>query len=182
MKKSIALFLLFGSIANAFQGDSSVRSRMTETVQDSFGNFYKVTYEVADTYCSKQSMRIPTAREFAQFSQELGAKGILETKYPNTSVSNFNVKLEIYWNYKNNFVPIYKKTLDGTVVVDFYFNNSGYKFDSPETKQAIDIWTSSLEPSPVSEKVPPENLVWVSNDGHLTTRTENLHSIRCLRD
>lgn len=175
MKLFIFLILVFGSVAGA--------KEITPTLKNSFGDVYFVSFEVAQDYCQKHSMRVPTAREFAGLAQSMGAKGIRETQYPGISVKETAVQQEIMGaNYRDKFFPIYKKNENGTVSVDFYFNNVGYKFNSPEAMQNIEVWTSTLEPSPIVSSFPPQLMVWLTGSGSLTTRMSSVHAIRCVRD
>jgi hypothetical protein len=88
---------------------------------------------------------LPLARQLAQYSQTLGARGISETAHPGMVRSAEAVKTEIAEMDKDGFLPIFAKNSAGQPVVDFYFNYSGYQRPAGDLGNYF-FWSSSVHP------------------------------------
>ena len=93
-------------------------------------------YHEAEKYCANQKMRLPTKREWAERSRTMGARGILETRFPGVSRNSAVVVEEVKRMGAEGYHPVYRldsNKIDSKkqVVVDFYFNPTGYN-DSRE--------------------------------------------------
>jgi len=113
------------------------------------GKVAQVSYSEAEEYCKSQSMRIPTAREWAALSVQHGAKGLRKTKYPALSNSDEKVSKEAEKNEKQGYYPTNVINKDKISVVDFYFNESGYH-STKDLKDSVSqmwwYWTSTEHP------------------------------------
>ncbi len=155
------------------------------TVRDLQGQPIFMTYEEAANYCQNNQMRIPTAREFAELSQSLGAKGIRETKYPGVAYDDSRLTNEFYQSslYQEHFKRIFKQSLSGLIEVDFYYSDSGYDFNSKESWENLWIWTSSVHPSIYYKPIPDLMKTWQSSIGNFVwARQSEPHAVRCIQD
>lgn len=112
---------------------------------DGDGGFLITTQEAATQYCASIGSRLPTAREFAEYAQSLGAVGVRETKYPEMDSESGEVRAEIIQNGSERYYAIYKKNKDGAFAVDFYYNPIGYEYPLDPPRQ-VRFWTSSTNP------------------------------------
>lgn len=85
-----------------------------------------MTQQKAIDYCASQSQHLPSARELAQLSASLGAKGILAEAM-------------------NDSYPITAKNLDGTID-QFNFSYTGYKRPAGDLGNNW-FWSSSVRPN-----------------------------------
>lgn len=105
---------------------------------------------VAKKNCKEEGMRLPNARELAEFAIQLGAKGIKETRFPGASSDNVVVQEEVKEMAISGFKPVYKINKDEKVV-DFYFNNAGYE---PRGVKTSDYVTSVVSSTVVGHSLP----------------------------
>lgn len=144
------LFLFFLSLsasASPHFPDSLEPAGIGEIEQTPDGRPLKMSQYEAVRYCQQKGKRLPTIRELALLSQSLGAKGIRETAYPESSTKNQLVQDEIARMKKDGYDEVvYKKGRRGSVKVDFYFNSTGFpNFGSPLGYGWF--WASSIGPS-----------------------------------
>ena len=115
-----------------------------------------VEFREATAYCKKLGLRLPPAREYAQYAQSKGAKGIRETAFANISIKDPRVKVEIAQNSNEKFFAVFKspvyetytdypQTPDSNIYIDFYYSWDGYS--RPVGARLDDrYWTSSADP------------------------------------
>ncbi len=119
----------------------SQTSIIADTAKNSDGSVKLMNYQDALDHCTRQEMRLPSARELAELSQSLGAKGIKETIFPNTKV-NDEVRAERTQNLSQGYYAIYSTNAKGEQTIDFYFSESGYQKPSNELGEFW-FWSSS---------------------------------------
>ena len=86
----------------------------------------------ASKYCKSLGMRVPIARELAEWAITRGATGIRETKFPGTTIPYGPQYQEISENQSDGYLAVYGDSAgSGLSSVDFYFNPTGYQ-RSPE--------------------------------------------------
>jgi hypothetical protein len=112
MKNYLFLILSALFLSNVVQAGQT--PQFGDIVKNSDGSIRYMSQYLATEYCSSQGMRLPSAREFAQLSQSLGAKGIKEfNEFPNESAAKkagYYPVLATRWNEHDGF----------------YFSNQGY--------------------------------------------------------
>jgi len=166
---------------------ASLAVEIDSTEKDIDGRVVFLNFDDAKSYCAGLGKRLPTAREFAEFSMSLGAAGIRETQYPGISLQHPKVQAEINGNnYREQYWPIDKPDNNGIAVIDFYYRNHGYNFPDPEEWMNLWFWTSSISPDPYGRTFPWITVwAWQSSVGNFISAdcTENeKRAIRCARD
>ncbi len=111
-----------------------------EIIKNPDGSVHKVSLADAPFYCAGPDKHLPTAREFAEFAQSQGAKGIRETAFAGAPL--WQVSSEIAQNEKEGFYPIYETVVGQGTTVDFYFNETDYKKPPGDFGQNW-FWSSS---------------------------------------
>lgn len=99
----------------------------------------------AEKHCTAKGSRMPTAREFVQMSQSMGARGIRETAHKNLNTDDPKVQAEIKAMEVDTFYAIYTKNDQDELVVDFYFSFSDYKRPEGDLGNFW-FWSSSVHP------------------------------------
>jgi hypothetical protein len=108
---------------------------LLEAVRYNDGRIMTMTQSQAFAYCASIGAHLPTAREFAQYTMTLGAKGIAEI---NARKSDGN----LVGRPDNSYEGIVYRNLDGTRDA-FYYSMSGYQAPEGDLgKQGF--WTSSV--------------------------------------
>lgn len=110
------------------------------------GSIQAVDHFMAIQYCDNHKMRLPTAREWAIHSQSLGAKGIRETRYADVPRSDQRVITERDRMIGEGYYPTYRLNSTKQIVVDFYFNEAGYRRPTGPQGDYF-FWASSVVPS-----------------------------------
>jgi len=94
----------------------------------------EMTFKNAIKYCAKQGGRLPTIRELAKLAVDYGARGIVETAFPNKSIKKSEVREEIAKMKTKGYQAIYTTYKEqGEVsevrqtVIDFYYSEIGFE-------------------------------------------------------
>ena len=121
-------------------------AELGEIVRNANGSVRPMTQYHAEIYCKEHGTRLPTAREFAVYSQRLGARGIRETAYPGVAYSNAAVQAEISQMDGSGYGPIYVYVpRSGQSAVDFYYAYGGYQRPAGDLGSHW-FWSSSIYP------------------------------------
>lgn len=154
MNKLLALGLLVSSMAHA-----QAVPDLTDVIRKPGGNHViTMTQFEARDYCLAQGQRLPTVREFALYSQSLGAQGISETA-------------------QEGYDLVRGSDPDGNPDY-FYFNSTGY--ESPGGVLGYFwFWSSSVNPGD------PRLAYGLDGDSGATTNdyrnNDNYRAVRCIR-
>jgi hypothetical protein len=111
-------------------------------VKDAQGNTVYLNHKDAAQYCEQLAATLPSTRQWAQYAHDLGALGIQETAFMNTSVNSPEVKLETEQMAKNGYMALYRHNNSQEVVIDFYYSFKGYKRPANELGSNL-FWTSN---------------------------------------
>jgi len=108
MKRYIlnSLILILNSVAVNSHASDGARPQIGGLVRNSDGSIRNMNQDDAIDYCASQGQHLPSAKEFAQESQSMGAAGISETA-------------------KEGYYPVKAQNSDGTID-NFYFSFAGY--------------------------------------------------------
>ncbi len=159
-----AILLLVAILTSSLSfAELSIGPEIGDIERDDRGNVLKkINYYAASRHCEAKGSRLPTAREYAQLSRSMGAKGIKETAHES---KNWD---EVIAMRKENFTPIWALDNQDKVWVDFYFNSSGYELpeDHPRNGwgKSYALWTSSVNPQSVNTNM----YIFYENRGTLT--------------
>ncbi len=99
-------------------------------------------HDEAVRYCEYQNTRLPTAREFAQFTAINGAVGIRESAFGTASRFNRELREETRRFRDEDYFPIYQRLDDSQFGIDFYYNPTGYR-ETEDEAPSYSFWTSS---------------------------------------
>jgi len=160
-------------------------STIGNTIRDAKGNLAIMNYEEAAAFCDARQARLPTVREFASLSTEMGAKGIRETKYLNLSYNDSAVQREVDANSLDHFWSITKPGPAGEPVIDFYYSHEGYNFQNPEQWSNLWFWTSSVAPDIWARKSWKSMWTWTSGTGSVVSEwrlPDRKLAVRCIFD
>jgi hypothetical protein len=93
-----------------------------------------MTLQKAEEYCNSQGSRLPTAREYSQFSLSLGAEGLLEEQeYKEQKAAGKDV---------SNYIKVSTKEDNGKIDT-FYLDHGGYQ--TPNGNLGFEwVWSSSI--------------------------------------
>lgn len=106
-------------------------------------------------FCQAHGLRLPTAREFALIAKSMGAKGLLETSYPDEPIGSSAVEAEIeqrrgrsypqpgYYYISRHIPDPNDLSKPGKEAVDFYYSHSGYNRPTGVQGEHM-FWSSSL--------------------------------------
>ena len=124
----IAFTLLSLTSLNAFSdAEPENYSVMGPIELDNNGNILKLDYGKAVYHCEAkgEGARLPTPREYAELSEQMGAQGLSETK------------IVEYGSYR----PVYGYDSEGNKDL-FYFSHIGYRPPEGDSGRHV-LWTSS---------------------------------------
>lgn len=118
---------------------------LTDAVRSESGELYLANQNYANDYCLSQGLRLPTAREFALYAQNLGAHGIRETAFQGSIITSIEVKTEIAQMENDGYFQILIPVLTHELpfIIDFYFNPTGYRRPGGDIGNPGIFWTSS---------------------------------------
>jgi hypothetical protein len=160
-------------------GEVSAAPVLGEILRDENGEVLHLNHWDAERKCHLRGGRLPTARELAEYSQGLGARGIRETSHPGMSTTDWRtVRSEIEQMGRDGYYPIYVTNRLGQQAVDFYFNYSGYQCPTNESG-SFWFWSSSVRPEDTNDAYSLSSDVGVV--GHVPRRYDASSSaVRCM--
>jgi len=155
MKKIILITALAMLSTNAFA------ISLGPVVSNADGTINEMTYYEAGQYCQSQGTRLPTSREYAVYSQSLGASGIRETAYPGMRWGESVVQAESEQMSNNGYWLVFEFNKPDDSIIGFYFNSRGFKsqlqwpFKTPNVwpwfgtmVNDLELWSSSSSHTP----------------------------------
>jgi hypothetical protein len=155
-----------------------------DTVRDVNGLVRTMTYADADFFCNAQGERLPTQREFAEFSKLKGAK-IRETSFPGINFNDPRVQSEHQKNNQDAFWVKLKVDSLGEPVVDFYYSNDAYRTSELEAWDNIWFWTSTVLPNLYHVGPLDSKAIWTSSTGYILSDTSSQNrrnAVRCIQN
>ena len=134
--------------------------RMTEIVKSSYGSVIGMSQAGAVAYCRKQSLRLPTAKEWAYYAQCHGAQGVTQTAMsgqdkvdseetrPGVLAARLNPTNQGYYKIYDSFSLNYhgSRSFEDQEYGTFYYSYVGYKTPADD-KERNAFWSSSLAAS-----------------------------------
>lgn len=163
---------------------SASAATIGETVRDANGLVKIMTYDAADSFCKARGGRLPTQREFAEYSSPMGAK-IRETMFPGINFNDPRVQAEHQKNNQDSFWVELKVDNSGQPVVDFYYSNDGYRTSEPEAWDNVWFWTSTVLPNLYHVGPLDSRAIWTSSTGYILSDTSSQNrknGVRCIQD
>lgn len=151
--------------------------------KDENGSFLKMDQYHGIKYCEELGLRLPTARDFADFATRYGAQ-ILPTSYPDLKVDTLELKEEMKLMASMNFYPIKSYSEEQGLKVSFYYNSKG--FDRPEFMPKLDgflsstknaYWESTGDPLLSTDPVPET----FNTNGHIGPRIYRKRYVTCIK-
>lgn len=135
------------------------------------------SYTKAKKICEAKGSRLPNSREYAEYSKFFGAMGTLETKYPDMDVElkqMTKVSQETTQMAQQGFSALFLRTSSSKLVVDFYYNFSGYQAPQIDSKQRF-FWIEK-------QSVDDGNFVFDHSTGSINWFAPGTEvAIRCLK-
>ncbi len=130
MKKH--LFLIVSALVVSGVAQAGQAPQFGDIVRNSDGSILYMSQFDAVDYCANQGMHLPSARELAQLSQSLGARGIKEDyEFPGPAAY-----------YNPGYIPVNGKNSDGKID-SFYFDFHGYNRPAGDLGNNW-FWSSSV--------------------------------------
>lgn len=174
MKRMLSLITLlsisFTAYAGAIQNGVILKNDTTDELApiycrtESTGEICEVHQVMAEAYCSKRGMRLPTAREWGKFRYEMGASEIKPFEGFDKDISGL--------------VQAWKKTSDNGSISDF-FRQEITGFKAPESDLGKNrFWSSSSGPEYSSALLFVGKIGWISS---VDTRTYKA-AVLCISD
>lgn len=99
----------------------------------------------AERYCHNQGAWLPSVRELALVSKDMGARGIRETAHNTAAKTDPSVQTEIMQMEADGYYPIYTINETNQPTVAFYFNYTNYQRPRGNLGK-YNFWTSSINP------------------------------------
>lgn len=107
------------------------------------GSVCRMTYKDANQYCASVGSRLPTAREFADYSVKHGEGGVRDTQFPGLRMDDPQVAKEIEEARAEFYRAILIQNDNGDLSVAFYLYNSLYTPENVLVENNY-FWTSTL--------------------------------------
>ena len=149
--------------------------------RDAAGNVLKLNQPQAAVYCKNLNQRLPSAREYAQFAEQNGAR-VRETAFPGKPFDFAEVRTETDANQREKFYPV--GLLNGeTHEEGFYFYLNTEKYQAPNDEPSKSrFWTATvLTPPPLGDNL--ADMFWGSSGSINIMGRDSLGAVRCaLRD
>lgn len=137
MKKILLTFVtLITILSNTFAIE------LGDIVRRENGKVLEIDHNDATVYCKKIGSRLPTDRELALYSQRLGSKGILETAYPDISITKRKVQAEIGKVMELGYYRL-EKNIFFDVTINYYFSHEGYRTPDGDLGK-YNFWSSTI--------------------------------------
>jgi hypothetical protein len=143
--KPYLCFAALLSLAPIVHAADAAGPLLGDAVRNADGSIRYMNQEEGIAYCASIGQHLPTVREYTQWATAQGAKGILETQFKGIAYTDPAVLKERDQNGKNGFFVIYRQNPDGKMVVDHYFNRTGYRKPDGELGMFW-YWTASQFP------------------------------------
>ena len=145
LKLYLCLAALLSVVPSSLQAADAKGPALEDAVRNADGSIRYMNQDEAIQYCANKGTHLPTVREYTEWATSQGARGILETKFKDVAYTDPAVIKERDQNGKNGFFVIYRQNPDGKMVVDHYFNRTGYQKPSGELG-SFWFWTASQFP------------------------------------
>lgn len=132
-------------------GASVQAGLMGEVEVDSRGRALHLTKKEAEKLCLEKGARLPSIHEYAMYSFQQGAKGVIASSYPGVVWNDPRVIQEENFYYQLGFRLIHGQNQQGRAVADFYYNGMGHASSGTGPQYGY-FWSST----PVAPEIAPQ--------------------------
>ena len=134
-KKSLIIFNL---ILFCFSTYAQELPEFEPIARNPEGEILFMSFRDAKNYCQNIGSRLPTIKELALWAQQLGAKGIVESKFKPKDWNSDELEKESSLMWEKGYRTCYSNIINEGEI--FYYNYEGFKID---IKEEGDRWSST---------------------------------------
>jgi hypothetical protein len=121
-------------------------AELSDFIRAQSGKPIWVNYSLAEKACKDLGMRLPVAREVAEYAIGRGTDVIQETKFPYRSINSPEVQSELLMMEREGFRPNIIKSASRRHVVSFYYSSDRYQYIPDGESNRLSVWTSTPLP------------------------------------